>query len=254
MELATPTDLAPATANDAALQVYLLGPVDFEAGLALQRRLVYDVAGDKSQNVLVVCEHTPAISIGRQGSWAHLRWDPEELRLRRWRTRWINRGGAAMLHVPGQLAVYPILPLDRLGLGLQAYIDRLHDTVLELLTDFSIRGHVQPGQAGVWVGQRLLAGVGIAVRDWVSYYGMWINVCPDLELFRRIRCSPGTDLPMTSLARERRGAPHIALVRQRFLEHFAERFGFARTALFFDHPQLSREPRVESREPKPGRV
>jgi lipoyl(octanoyl) transferase len=253
MELAT-SILAPALATDAALQVYLLGSVEFEAGLALQRRLVYDVAGDKSQNVLVVCEHPPAISMGRQASWTHVRWDPEELQHRRWRTRWINRGGGCMLHVPGQLAVYPILPLDRLGFGLQAYIDRLQDVVLELLADFSIHGHVRPGRAGVWVNQRLLAGVGIAVRDWVSYYGMWINVCPDLELFRRVRCSPDTDLPMTSLARERRGSPHIAMVRQRLVEHFAERFSFARTALFFEHPTLSREPRVQSPESRAGRV
>jgi lipoyl(octanoyl) transferase len=254
MELATTSGLAAATAHDAALQIYLLGSVEYESGLALQRRLVYDVAGDKSQNVLVVCEHSPAISMGRQASWTHVRWDPEELLHRRWRTRWVNRGGGAMLHAPGQLAVYPILPLDRLGLGVQAYIDRLHDVVLELLADFSIRGQVRPGRAGVWVNQRLVAGVGVAVRDWVSYHGMWVNICPDLELFRRIRSSPDGDLPMTSLARERRGSPQIALVRQRLIEHFAERFGFGRTALFFDHPMLVKETRAESREPRAGRV
>ena len=104
---------------------------------------------------------------------------------------------------------------------------------------------MRPGEAGVWVNQRLVAGVGVAVRDWVSYYGMWINICPDLDLFRRIR-NGRVDMPMTSIARERRGAPQLPLVRQRLIEHFADRFGFGRTALFFDHPMLAK--RAESQE------
>src|SRR5207253_2503269 len=108
------------------LQVYLLGTVDFEEMLRVQRRLVYDVAGDRDRAVLILCEHPPGISVGREGSREHIRCGPAELAARRWPVRWVNRGGGCLLHLPGQLAIYPIVALDRLGLGLQAYLDHLH--------------------------------------------------------------------------------------------------------------------------------
>jgi lipoate-protein ligase B len=68
-----------------------------------------------------------------------------------------------------------------------------------------------------------------------------LNVNPDLELFRRVRCGVPADGPMTSIERERRGPLRAALVRERFLEHFAEHFQFDRTSLFFHHPSLPRK-------------
>src|SRR5262245_30846503 len=82
----------------ALVQVYLLGPVEFEAALALQRRLAYHVAGDRDVAALLLCEHPPLITVGRQGSWAHILCEPEELKARRWQVRWVNRGGGCLLH------------------------------------------------------------------------------------------------------------------------------------------------------------
>lgn len=237
------TSSVPRVASQApsALQVYLLGLVNFEAALGVQKRLAYHVAGEAPAASLLLCEHFPLITIGRQGSRSHILCEPEELRARQWPIRWVNRGGGCLLHLPGQLAIYPILPLDRLGLGLQAYLDRLHDVLVAVLDDFGMSGQTRAGQAGVWVGSRLIAGVGVAVRQWVSYYGAVLNVNPDLEPFRRVRCgSPGEE-PMTSLARERRSPLRTSLVRERLLDHFAARFQLPAPALFFDHPLLSRK-------------
>ena len=117
---------------DPVLQVYLLGSVEFEAALALQRRLVYDVAGEPHSAALIVCEHPPLITVGRHGSWSHLQFGPQELRARRWRVRWVNRGGGCLLHLPGQYAVYPILNLTRLGLSVDQLAER---TRIQGLTD-----------------------------------------------------------------------------------------------------------------------
>jgi lipoyl(octanoyl) transferase len=225
------------SAAGAALQAYLLGAVEFEAALALQRHLAYHVAGDRSGAALVLCEHPPVITVGRQGSRAHILYEPEELQALRWRVHWVNRGGGCLLHLPGQMAIYPILALDRLGLGLQAYLDRLRQVLIDVLADFSVPAAAGPDGAGVAVGARPVAHLGVAVRDWVTYYGAALNVHPDLHPLRRVRIAPAAE-PMTSLERERRGPLRAALVRQRLLEHFAARFGFARTALFFHHPAL----------------
>jgi lipoyl(octanoyl) transferase len=229
------------------LQVYMLGAMDFEAALAFQRRLVYEVAGDRRRAALILCEHQPAlITVGRQGSRAHILIDPPELRARQWQVRWVNRGGGCLLHVPGQLALYPVLPLDRLRLGLQAYLERLQEVVITLLADFGLRGETRSRQPGVWVGARLLAGIGVAVRDWVAYYGAYLNINPSLDAFRQVRCGGPTEAPMTSLERERHGPLRPSLVRERLLEHFATRFGFTQTSFFSDHPSLSRKARHDA--------
>jgi lipoyl(octanoyl) transferase len=229
-----------AVGTDSSLRVYLLGSVAFESGLALQRALAYQVAGERHTGALVLCEHAGLITVGRHGGPAHLRCGSEELQARHWRVRWVNRGGGCWLHLPGQLAVYPILALDQLGLGVEAYLRRLQRVVIDLLDDFGVRGTTRPGQPGVWVGNRLLAGVGVAVRDWVAYYGLALNINPDLAPYRLVQNGGPEDGPMTSLERERHGPLRTSLVRERLLEHFTAAFPFERTALFFNHPLLNR--------------
>jgi len=225
-----------------SLHVYMLGAVEFEAALAFQRRLAYDVAGDRRRAALVLCEHhPPLITVGRQGSRAHIRCEPDELRARQWQVRWVNRGGGCLLHLPGQLAIYPVLALDQLGLGLQAYLERLQGVVIDLLAEFGVRGEMRHRNVGVWAGTRLIAGVGLAVRDWVTYFGAYLNLNPALDAFRLVRCGGPAEGPMTSLERERRGPLRPSLARERLLEHFAARFGFSQMSFFSDHPTLRRK-------------
>jgi lipoyl(octanoyl) transferase len=224
--------------RDAALQVYLLGTVDFEAALLFQRRLHYEISGDRDQAALILCEHAPLITVGREGSRGHIHFEPEELQTRRWPTRWVNRGGGCLLHLPGQLAIYPIFPLDSLALSVTSYVNTLGMTLLDTLTDFHLTRPPHLGPAGVLSGTRLVGAVGVAVRDWVSYFGAYLNIHPWLDPFRKIHCDPHSQEPMTSLERERRGPIRPALVRERMIEHMQTRFGFSRVALFSDHPFL----------------
>src|SRR5262249_29899567 len=160
---------------------------DFESALALQRHLVYEVSGNRNSAALILCEHSPLITIGRQGSWAHVLCGPEERRARRWPVRWVNRGGGCFLHLPGQLAIYPILRLDRLQLGLEAYLDLLRRALVSVLVDFGIRAETREGHPGLTIGDRPIAEIGVAVRDWVAYYGAVLNVNPDLEALRLVQ-------------------------------------------------------------------
>jgi lipoyl(octanoyl) transferase len=208
--------------------------------LRFQRRLVYEVSGDRSRAVLVLCEHPPVITIGRDGSQAHVSYEPHDLAAREWPVRWVNRGGGSLLHLPGQLAVYAILALDQLGLDLKAYLDQLHAAVLDVIRKMDVPAVVRPGRAGVWASGRLLAHIGVAVREWVTYFGAAINVHPDLEPFRRVAVAGPGELPMTSLAREHRDLVRDATVRQRLVDAFTRQFGFGRTSLFHSHPALAR--------------
>ena len=226
-------------AEETTLQVYLLGEVDFEAGLRFQRRLQYEISGDRRHTALVLCEHPPLITVGRQGSRAHILCESQELRSRRWQVRWVNRGGGALLHLPGQVAMYPIVPLDHFGLGLEDYLRRLYLVGLSLLADFDIEGIIHPQLPGIQVGNRLIGAAGVAVRDWVATFGLYLNLNPALDLFRQVRWGSEREPPMTSLERERRGRVRPAFVRQRLVEHFANHFACGRLALFTDHPTLN---------------
>jgi lipoyl(octanoyl) transferase len=233
-----PVREAFASFSDPLLRVYLLGRVEFEEALRLQRQL-RDQAEDARRAALVLCEHPPLITVGRQGSSAHLSFDPDDLRARRWPVRWVNRGGGCVLHLPGQVTLYAVVPLRPWGLGVQDHLDRLHRVLVAALDDFRVQGEVRPGRAGVRVGGRPVAQVGVAVRDWVTYYGAVLNVEPDLLPFRHVKSGVEGDGPMTSLARERGGPVRMALVRQRLVEHFADAYGCEQPSIFFSHPELA---------------
>jgi lipoyl(octanoyl) transferase len=224
-----------------ALHAYLLGTLEFDAFLALQRRLVYDTSGDPTSGALILCDHPPGITIGREGSRAHVRPGPEDLHARGWPVRWVSRGGGTMLHLSGQVACYPILPLDALGLTVARYLAELQEAVVDLLRDYQLVGTPDADRPGVRVNGRRVAHVGVAVRDNITCYGVVLNADPDLEPFREVRCD-GDSVPMTSLQREAAGRIRVSGVRQRLVELIAGRFGFDRVSVFHTHPGALPQP------------
>src|SRR5262245_24583558 len=124
----------------ALLRVYLLGSLEFDSALQLQRSLAYQLSEQRQGADLILCEHPPLITVGRQGSPGHIQLTLDELAARQWSVRWVHRGGGTFLHLPGQLAVYPLLPLDHCGLSVRDYIDRLQRVLVAVLDDFGVAG------------------------------------------------------------------------------------------------------------------
>jgi lipoyl(octanoyl) transferase len=224
-----------------ALNAYLLGLLPFDALLTLQRRLVYDISGDPSTAALLVCEHPAGVTVGREGSRSHVRPNPEELNARGWAVRWVSRGGGVLLHQPGQVACYPVLSLDALGLTAGAYLEHLQGIAVDLLREYGVAGEPDPQHPGIMVRGRRLVHVGAAVRQGVSCFGLVVNADPDLEPFRDVRCD-GDPLPMTSLARESGHRVRVPGVRQRLVELVADRFGFDRVSVFHSLPRAPYQP------------
>jgi lipoyl(octanoyl) transferase len=217
------------------LAAYLLGGLEFGALVALQRRLVYDVAGDRDTAALVLCDHPTGITVGREGSAAHVRPNPDDLAARGWPVEWVARGGGTMLHLPGQVACYPILPLDALNITPGRYVTELQAVACDLCREFGVEAVPDPERPGARANGRRVAHVGVAVRNWVSSFGLVVNVNPDLAPFRDVRCD-GDPLPMTSLARESGHRVRVTTARQRLVELIAARFGFDRVSIFHSHP------------------
>lgn len=224
-----------------SVEVHLLGTIDFEAVLALQQRLVFESTGrSDGQVTLLLCEHPPLITVGRQGSWAHLRVGPRELEARRLEVRWVNRGGGCLVHGPGQLAVYPVVPLAHHRLSVGAYLERLHAAIIAALADVRIAGHTQPGRHGVWGRSGQLAFVGTAVKNWTTYFGACINVEPPLRSFQGVQTDPaGTSSP-SSLVAERGRPVRMPTVRESVARHLAAALGCERLHVYTGHPLLTR--------------
>lgn len=236
-------DWTPAAARAASLEVYLLGTVDFDAAIALQERLVYEISGRADQQgVLLLCEHPPVISMGREASRSHVIADPHDLAACEIDVRWVARGGGAFVHAPGQLAVYPILPLDRLGCGLMSLRERLEVAVADTCRDVLMTVKRTIDSPGVWCRGGQLASFGAAVKSWVSYHGAYLNVSPDHSFLSMVESSPVGER-LTSLEAQLKRRVPMHRVRESVIQNVASAFDYDRFHIYTGHPLLKRTSR-----------
>ncbi|MDX2035072.1 MAG: lipoyl(octanoyl) transferase [Isosphaeraceae bacterium] len=229
-----------------ALEVYLLGLVDFDEMQALQRRIVYDL-GERDGAALVLCEHPPTISVGRSGSRMHIRPDDDALQAMEIPIRWVNRGGGCTLHLPGQVVGYFALPLDRMGLTLQGHLDGLVRMLTVVLREFGLPATNPDDSSGVFLGNARVATVGVAVNRWIAYHGFTLNVGPFLEPFRVLLDEPapgGRSLRQTSMEAWRQRPTPPSQVRESLIRGVEREFGLERRHLFTRHPSLRRKVRT----------
>lgn len=233
----------------ACLQAFLLGQVDFDICLALQQRLVFETSGAVDRAItLLVCEHPPLITVGRSGSRTHINLCSQELDSRQLAVRWLNRGGGCIAHLPGQLAIYPIVPLDRIGWTVGEYLNRLQTGLVATLAELGINGATRPGWPGVWGRTGQLAAIAAAVKSWTTYHGAFLNVAPAMRVVRRVVSDPTESAAMSSLMIERHGSIRMSAVRAGIVRHLAEAFGAERYHIHTSHPQLA-QPSKRTREP-----
>ncbi|HEX3659560.1 MAG TPA: hypothetical protein VHV55_27480 [Pirellulales bacterium] len=229
--------------NPPAVAAHLLGVVDFETCLALQHRLVYETSGrSDGQITLLVCEHPATITIGREGSRADVRLDSTELVSRRLAVRWVNRGGGSLVHAPGQLAVYPIVPLEWHEYRVGEYVQRLENGLRAALVEAGFQALPPDGHHGVWGRSGQLVAIAAAVKSWVTYFGAYLNVAPPMQLVRGVRTDRVHEAPMSSLASERVHGLRMSGMRERVVRHVSAALGAPRYHVFSGHPLLASRP------------
>lgn len=210
-----------------ALEVYLLPATPWEQVVALQQRLVYEIGGEPDRRAaLILCEHPPILTVGRQGSRRHILVDDHDLHANEVVIRWTNRGGGCWLFGAGQLAIYPIVPIDSQALGLDGYRCRLYETLRRVLAEFRIAACYDAPLPGLHVEERELASIGVAVKNWVAYHGACLNVSLAPERFDWIQPNPQVQRRLTSIFRETRTPVRVDAVRESVLRHFIAVFGF----------------------------
>jgi lipoate-protein ligase B len=214
--------------------------VDFDSALFLQERMLYEISGRTDRlGGLIICEHPPMVTIGRDGSRSQLLVEPAELTKQQIEVRWLNRGGGSIVHGPGQLAVYPIMPLDRLKVGLFEFRNRLETAMLNLCRELKVAAWRKPDELGLWCRSGQFSTIGTAAKNWVSYHGMFVNVCPDLRLLRMVQWNRCGDR-VTSLAAQRSRKTSMHSVRARLIPHLAAQFEYEDIHIYTGHPLLRR--------------
>ncbi|PIE66739.1 MAG: octanoyltransferase [Deltaproteobacteria bacterium] len=180
-----------------------MGLIPYLEAHELQTRLVAARrAGDLQNDVFLVVEHPSVYTLGRRGGREFLMVSEAFLAARNIPVIPIERGGVITYHGPGQLVIYPILQLKSIGLSVTSYVAALEEVMLQLAAKVGVHASRNARNHGVWVAEKKLGSVGIAIRHGISFHGLALNVNPDMEPFQWINPCGLTNTKMTSLALE----------------------------------------------------
>jgi lipoyl(octanoyl) transferase len=189
--------------TDRPLLVADLGRQPYGDVLELQRRLCRArQSGELAEDLLLLVEHGPVVTLGRGTKPTSLPLSPEALRQRGIEVFEVERGGDVTFHGPGQLVGYPILDLAGHRQDLHWYLRSVEAALIEALGALGIDAERNPGLTGVWTSGRKIASIGIHVKQWVTFHGFALNVATDLSYFDVIVPCGIPGVTMTSVVRE----------------------------------------------------
>jgi lipoyl(octanoyl) transferase len=145
------------------------GLIGYQEALNKQLELVHLVSEGDEEEQIVYCTHPPVVTLGRATQEGDLLgWNGEVVE--------VQRGGRATYHGPSQLVAYPILDLSKRNRDLHQFLRNIEYSVIDALKAYDVQGQISEGNTGVWVGKRKIASIGIAVKKWVSYHGVAVNL------------------------------------------------------------------------------
>jgi lipoyl(octanoyl) transferase len=233
-------------------QIVELGLIGYAEAYALQKRVVAARKADAIGDVLLLCEHTPVITQGRNGKSEHLLVSENVLRQRNVEFYETSRGGDVTYHGPGQLVGYPILQLGAIRKDVVWYVRMLEEVMIRASAEFGISAHREEGKTGIWVAggekdftqsaQRTqssqreeaaaekLGAIGVHISRWVTSHGFAYNVATDLRNFDLIVPCGIAGRKATSLEKLLDRAVSLKEVEPKMVRHFGEVFGLGMKA------------------------
>jgi lipoyl(octanoyl) transferase len=192
------------------LWVVRLGTLPYAEALELQRTVARArIAGAVGQDVLLLVEHPPVVTLGRSTKQQHVTTSAELLATRGVELFEVERGGDVTFHGPGQLVGYPVVDLERHRKDLHWYLRQVEEALIRGLAEWGLPAQRSAGYTGVWTcgpfaphPPRKIASIGVHARDWVTWHGFALNVTTDLTYFDLIVPCGIAGVDMTSAWRE----------------------------------------------------
>ncbi|MFZ0215208.1 MAG: lipoyl(octanoyl) transferase LipB [Candidatus Dormiibacterota bacterium] len=238
------------------LRAYDIGTLPYREAWALQRALAAAVEAREQPDSLLLLDHPHVFTMGRRGDPANLVWSERRCAERGVEVVWVDRGGDATYHGPGQLVGYGIVDLTRLGSDILRYVHGLETAIVDYLAPFGIAGNAsEDGMIGVWarppaggVAEKV-AAIGVKATRGITTHGFALNLTTDLSIFNEgivpcgIRGRRATSVAaLTGRTVERRDAaravaPHLARTFDLTLEWGDP----AELRHFFEAPELEQQ-------------
>ena len=186
------------------LWVVRLGRMGYEEALEYQREVARQrITGAIPEDVLILVEHPPVVTLGRSSKEKNLISSPAFLASKGVELFEVERGGDVTFHGPGQLVGYPIIDLKRHRQDLHWYLRSVEEALIRTLGEYGIAGERSTGFTGVWTNGRKIASIGVHARDWVTWHGFALNVTTDLSYFDFIVPCGISGVEMTSISKQR---------------------------------------------------
>ena len=198
------------------------GTISYQEGYRLQEDFHQKVKSSELPAVFLVLEHTPVLTLGKHADMNFVLLDASEMSRRGIDCIRTDRGGEVTAHMPGQIVVYPILPVTTFGLGAREYVNALMQAVIKTLAKWGIKARCDAEFPGVWVGSNKICAVGVRIKERVSLHGIALNVNNSLELFKSIVPCGIQHLGVTSLAQELGHAVSDLDVRNELCQRLSE--------------------------------
>ncbi len=196
------------------INVVYLGRVDYSTALELQQTVVHLVKEGRISHTLLLLEHPPVITLGRNAGLANIVASRESLAGQGIELHETDRGGDVTFHGPGQLVGYPIFDLRGFEprIGAVDFVRKMEEALIRTCGDLGVVTERIPGLSGVWTQDEVpgkIAAVGVHISRAVTSHGFALNVSTNLDYFKLIVPCGIADKPVTSLAQE---MEQIALV------------------------------------------
>ncbi|SMF46029.1 lipoyl(octanoyl) transferase LipB [Pseudobacteriovorax antillogorgiicola] len=200
--------------------------IDYLRALERQHELHQMVLAQDIDAAFMTLQHPPVLTLGKHASSENFLRDRQAIAKEGVAIVETDRGGEVTAHMPGQLVVYPIVPLKAFGLGPRALVDDvLLGSVIRTLRAYGIEGRLDCDNPGVWVEDRKICAVGVRISRRVSTHGIALNVDNDMSLFDWIIPCGISNKGVTSMSLEKKQAVSLNEVQQDLLSNIYESLG-----------------------------
>ncbi len=165
------------------LTVLRLGRIPYAHGLELQERLVAERQAEHIPDQLLLLEHDPVFTLGRNAQAQNILLPAEALRECGFEVFETGRGGDVTYHGPGQVVGYPILKLPPERRDVHRYVRDLEEVMIRTCADYGLAANRVAGLTGAWLGDEKIGAIGVRIARWVTSHGFALNVGTDLSAF-----------------------------------------------------------------------
>lgn len=206
-------------------QVINPGLLAYKDAYQLQKRLLEARAKDLINDTLLLLEHPPVFTIGKNSRANNILVSEKVLKDKAIPIYHVDRGGDITYHGPGQLVGYPILNLGNYGRDVHRYLRNLEEVLVKLLLQYGLPASSRAGYTGVWVADYKVASIGIGIKHWVTFHGFALNVNLDPTPFSMIQACGISGLKVATLTQLLGTVVDIKLLIKNLCHHFGRVFG-----------------------------